>query len=159
MRHAREELRMTPQTFRLKPCSAVLNCGLRLFDPSGHGGLITDSSVSGGRCQVLTFVAGAQAEVDEQEQQRPHVHIENWTDAVQHVKRRRQENLQRIPTSQRPASCSRNKGGFFWESLPWGESDPGGCASSCGSTVTRSWLPVWETGGRKDGPVPASMIL
>lgn len=113
----------------------------------------------GGRCQILTFVAGAQAQLDEQEQQRPHVHIGNWTDAVQHVKRRRQEKFQRIPTFQRPASCSRNKGGFFWESLPWGESDPGGCASSCGSTVTRSRLPVRETGTMKDSPVPPSMIL
>lgn len=96
--------------------SADLNRGLRLFDPSGHGGLITVESVKaggGGRCQVLTFVAGAQAQLDEQEQQRPHVHIGNWTDAVQHVKRRRQEKVQRIPTFQRPASCSRNKGGFF----------------------------------------------
>lgn len=69
--------------------------------------------MNGARSQVLTFVAGAQAELDEQEQQRPHVHIESWTDAVEHVKGRRQENFQRIPTFQRPASCSRNKGGFF----------------------------------------------
>lgn len=47
---------------------------------------------------MLTFISGAEAELDKQEHQRPHVHIQTRdTDALQHVKGSLQENFQRIP--------------------------------------------------------------
>lgn len=62
---------------------------------------------------VLTFIPGAEAELDKQEHQRPHVHIETRDGTLFSMWRLSlQENFQRIPAFQRPASCSRNKGGF-----------------------------------------------
>lgn len=61
---------------------------------------------------VLTFVPGAEAQLDKQEHQRPHVHIETRVGRSSTCEGSLQENFQRIPAFQRPASCSRNKGGF-----------------------------------------------
>lgn len=151
IRKKKKKNRCQQKSYQRKPASMqwyfppVLKWDVRSSDPSGPSSANAVKGVNGGLWRDLTFVTGAQAELDEQEHQRPHVHSEKRDGRSPTCEGELAGKLPAHSYFPKTRLLLQRQGRILL-SLPWGELDTGGCASPYGSMWFVLHLPLQETG-------------